>query len=80
MVLHGVKARGAMPVPIQFGDSSGTNDYRTCAVCGSDCVPEAFGADDGSGLRIAFFCPEHGVHSVVDPFERLRGAELDEDE
>jgi hypothetical protein len=24
------------------------------------------------GARIAFVCPEHGLHSVVDPFEHLR--------
>lgn len=45
--------------------------YRTCRVCGSDCVPEDVGAD-GIGARIAFVCPEHGLHSVVDPFGHLR--------
>lgn len=53
-------------------------EYRTCAECGGDCVPE-HAALDGSGVRIAFVCPEHGVHSVVDPFEDKRysaGAKL----
>lgn len=45
--------------------------YRTCSACGGDCVPEASGAD-GHGVRFMFVCPEHGVHSVVDPFEDLR--------
>ncbi len=56
--------------------------YRTCAapvtlpggghgVCGRDCEPEDAGAD-GMGARITFVCPEHGLHSVVDPFEHLR--------
>ena len=42
-------------------------NYRTCPECGSDCKPELFETD--SGIRIAFTCAEHGVHSVVDPFE-----------
>lgn len=56
--------------------------YRTCskpvelsgggtAPCGRDCEPEDTGAD-GIGARLAFVCPEHGLHSVVDPFEHLR--------
>ncbi|RZU62239.1 hypothetical protein EV380_1832 [Zhihengliuella halotolerans] len=51
-------------VPIDEG-------YRTCAECGGDCDPEPT-ALDGLGVRIAFVCPEHGVHSMVDPFEDKR--------
>lgn len=46
--------------------------YRTCSECGVDCEPEPFDAGEGQGLRIAFACPVHGVHSVVDPFEDRR--------
>lgn len=42
--------------------------YRTCAECGSDCRPEPT-VVEGSGVRIAFVCPAHGVHSFIDPFE-----------
>ncbi|QZY52272.1 hypothetical protein [Leucobacter tenebrionis] len=56
---------------VRFGDGSGDELYRTCGECGADCRPEPTGAD-GLGARIAFVCPEHGVHSVVDPFEHLR--------
>lgn len=50
-------------------DALGNNDerYRTCAECGRDCEPEPVPTE--SGMRIAFTCSEHGVHSVVDPFE-----------
>lgn len=44
--------------------------YRTCTQCGADCSPEPFETD--SGIRIAFACPDHGVHTVVDPFEGER--------
>ena len=47
-------------------------EYRTCAECGSDCEPEPFDVGKGQGVRIAFGCPTHGVHSVVDPFESKR--------
>lgn len=56
---------------IQVGDGTGNEQYRTCQECGRDCVPEHAGSD-GMGARIAFVCPEHGLHSVVDPFEHLR--------
>lgn len=46
--------------------------YRTCTECGVDCPPEPFDAGDGRGIRIAFSCPTHGVHTIVDPFEELR--------
>ena len=41
--------------------------YRTCAECGQDASPELFEAD--GHLRVGFVCAEHGVHSVVSPFE-----------
>lgn len=56
-------------VPIRVPASDG---YRTCSVCGGDCEPDpGFGSDE-HGLRIAFVCPEHGVQSLVDPFEDQR--------
>ena len=51
------------------GDVAGTK-YRTCAECGADCTPEPFATSEG--VRIAFTCPEHGPHSMVDPFEGVR--------
>ena len=45
--------------------------YRTCSECGGDCVPEPSGAD-GLGVRVMWVCPQHGVHSAVDPFAHLR--------
>ena len=48
--------------------------YRTCSECGGDCEPEPTGADR-LGVRILWVCPDHGVHSVVDPFEKLREAD-----
>ncbi|SEB56172.1 hypothetical protein SAMN04489806_1110 [Paramicrobacterium humi] len=42
------------------------DSYRTCPVCGRDCAPEVI--DTGSSVRVAFSCPEHGAHSMVDPF------------
>lgn len=55
-----------MSDPLSPGDES----YRTCAECGSDCEPEP--VPTAEGMRIAFTCPEHGVHSVVDPFRDQR--------
>lgn len=46
--------------------------YRICAECGQDCEPDTSVGADGFGVRITWVCPEHGVHSVVDPFEDLR--------
>ncbi len=46
--------------------------YRTCTECGADSVPEPFDAGERQGLRTAFSCPQHGVHSVIDPFEGRR--------
>lgn len=42
--------------------------YRTCA----DCEPDTSAGADGVGVRIAWVCPMHGVHSVIDPFEDKR--------
>ena len=42
--------------------------YRTCAECGGDCEPIPL-AVDGVGIRIAFSCPAHGLHAVIDPFD-----------
>lgn len=45
--------------------------YKTCSACGGDCEPEPTGAA-GLGVRVAFVCPEHGLHSIIDPFEGRR--------
>lgn len=45
--------------------------YRTCAQCGGDCAPELNWADD-LGVRVMYVCPQHGVHSVIDPHEHRR--------
>lgn len=47
------------------------DEYRTCSVCGGDCEPEPT-VVEGFGVRVAFVCPEHGAHSMVDPFSDLR--------
>lgn len=52
------------------GSTLDNEQHRTCAQCGADCFPESLEADDG--FRIAFVCAEHGVHSVVAPFEGWR--------
>ncbi|GAB3616545.1 hypothetical protein GCM10027416_11020 [Okibacterium endophyticum] len=46
--------------------------YRTCSVCGGDCEPDPSLSADGTGVSIAFVCPEHGAQSIVDPFSDLR--------
>jgi hypothetical protein len=43
---------------------------RICSKCGTDCALEPREEDDG--FRIAFVCPQHGVQSVVYPFEGER--------
>lgn len=48
------------------------DSYRTCSICGGDCEPDTSLSADGTGVRIAFICPEHGAQSVVDPFADLR--------
>lgn len=48
------------------------NAYRTCSVCGGDCEPDTSLSAGGSGIRLAFVCREHGVQSLVDPFDELR--------
>ncbi|WP_431794912.1 hypothetical protein [Micrococcus luteus] len=59
--LHGVRIR-----------TPKDQNYRTCSECGGDCYPGPSAGADGMGVRIAFVCPEHGVHSVVDPFKEER--------
>lgn len=44
--------------------------HRTCPQCGRDLDPEPFATE--SGIRIAFSCKEHGLQTVVDPFEDAR--------
>ncbi|WP_423494520.1 hypothetical protein IM711_02355 [Microbacterium esteraromaticum] len=56
-------------VPVRVPADDG---YRACAVCGGDCELDTWLSANGSGVRIAFVCPEHGVQVVVDPFEHLR--------
>ena len=53
-------------------DTFGCEDeaYRTCVDCGGDCEPEPMLTDEG--MRIAFGCPTHAVHTVLDLFEDLR--------
>ena len=45
-------------------------EYMKCRECGADCSPEPFETD--RRMRISFVCPEHGVHTVIDPFEGSR--------
>ncbi|WP_324701296.1 hypothetical protein [Micrococcus sp. HOU01] len=56
-------------VPIGVPTDEG---YRTCSACGGDCEPDTSLSSDGTGVRIAWVCPEHGAQSVVDPFSDLR--------
>lgn len=44
--------------------------YRTCAECGRDCVPEP--VPTPQGMRVAFSCTVHGVHTMIDPFKGSR--------
>lgn len=55
-------------------DPLGSEDetYRTCSTCGGDCEPDTSLSANGTGVRIAFVCAEHGVQSVVDPFADMR--------
>lgn len=57
---------------IRIRDGSGNEDYRTCSECGCDCEPEIFDGGEEAAIRVAFSCPEHGLHSVTDPFEGMR--------
>lgn len=50
---------------MEFGQ--GDDAYRTCSECGQDLQPQPLEAD--GHLRISFVCAEHGVHTVVSPFE-----------
>lgn len=63
-------ANGKGPYDLGTNPSWGEG-YRTCSECGGDCIPEPSGTDE-LGARFVFVCPEHGVHSVVDPFEGTR--------
>ncbi|MBO1740503.1 PIN domain-containing protein [Leifsonia sp. TF02-11] len=54
------------PLLPRTGISYKESSSRTCAQCGRDCMPEPFQHEQG--FRIALTCPEHGVHSVLDPF------------
>jgi len=56
-------------VPIRVPADKG---YRTCSACGGDCEPDTSLSSDGTGVRIAWICAEHGVQSVVDPFASER--------
>ncbi|WP_427869576.1 hypothetical protein [Leucobacter luti] len=56
-------------VPIRVPASE---DYRRCSERGNDCVPDPNFGSDELGARIALACPEHGIQSVVDPFEDRR--------
>lgn len=56
-------------VPIRPPTDQG---YRTRSECGSDCEPDHSISVEGQGTRIAFVCPDHGVQSIVDPFEDQR--------
>lgn len=61
-----------VPDDLEISTWDESSGYRTCAECGGDCEPEPCDAGEGQGVRIAFACPTHGVHSVVDPFEGKR--------
>ncbi len=66
---HGLRAhrrpgRSRYPFPREHA-------HRVCGVCGNDCAPDSAGAN-GLGVRIVFVCPDHGVQSIVDPFEDQR--------
>ncbi|HJC29024.1 MAG TPA: hypothetical protein H9759_06480 [Candidatus Dietzia intestinipullorum] len=52
--------------------SSGDESYRTCSECGRDCEPDPSAGSDVLGARIAFVCPDHGLHGIIDPFEDTR--------
>lgn len=53
-------------------DIDADDRYRICSECGGDCYPDTSAGADGQGVRIAFVCPKHGLHSIVDPFEDHR--------
>lgn len=67
MEYHELDGPGGVPVRVPVDDS-----YRTCSECGGDCYPDPSISVDGQGACIAFVCAEHGVQSVVDPFEGQR--------
>lgn len=48
------------------------DSYRTCSVCSDDCEPDVSFGSDQHEARIAYVCPQHGMQSLVDPFEGRR--------
>lgn len=40
--------------------------YRTCPQCGADLSP--IPVPHGARVLFEFTCPEHGVHTLIDPF------------
>ncbi|GGD76559.1 hypothetical protein GCM10007269_19390 [Microbacterium murale] len=60
---------GPEGVPVRLPTSNG---YRTCVECGEDCYPDPSISVGVQGVRIAFVCAQHGVQSIVDPFEGNR--------
>ncbi|MGX1695208.1 hypothetical protein ACWIBQ_07510 [Microbacterium keratanolyticum] len=56
-----------LPIRVPADDA-----YRTCSVCGGDCESDVSFGSDEHGARIALVCPEHGIQSLVDPFEDRR--------
>ena len=49
--------------------------YRTCSVCRGDCEPEIAGGDTDEGVRFLWVCPQHGAHTITDPFETYHEAD-----
>ena len=66
MEYHTFDGPGGLKIRVPKND-----DYRTCTVCGGDCVPED-ATTDGLGARIVFVCPEHGLQGIIDPFAESR--------
>lgn len=64
-----IDAANPLPTEGTFEDEGlhSEHSHKTCPKCGSDSMPEPF--EKSIVFRIAFVCPEHGVHSTVDPFE-----------
>ncbi|WP_067247041.1 hypothetical protein [Microbacterium resistens] len=48
------------------------DSYRICSTCRGDCEPDTSLSADGTGVRIAWVCPEHGGQGILDPFSDLR--------
>ena len=43
------------------------DSYRTCSECGADAEPQPFTAE--GHISIAFVCRQHGVRTVISPFD-----------